>query len=203
MLIAADTQERRKRGDSPRQDGFFDERGGLRSEAVELLEGILRQAAATFEEQKLPYLAHLYSTTAFEEQISPSTAMYLLRIAGELTFRQLLRLGLELAVEQEDEPPGIFGKGQPMKYGLLDTQKRWDQGLSAEERGLMDQGLLGIRMRDGRIVRPGSEGAVELHAHRRRSALTEIGRLLATAMRLDLIPEQVFDSYLRARASDR
>ena len=41
---------------------LFDERDGLRSEEQELLEAVLLTAANTYEERKLPYLAHLGAT---------------------------------------------------------------------------------------------------------------------------------------------
>ncbi len=85
LIMGADARTREQRGERPRQDGFFDARGALRPEAEDLLEATLRQAAETYEEQKLPLLARLYSAVAHDPAIPASDALYTVRVAGELT----------------------------------------------------------------------------------------------------------------------
>lgn len=94
LLVAADAQERRERGEGPRDDGFFDERGGLRADAEEVLEGVLLQAANAFEERKVPLLARLYSAVAHDPTVPAANAHYLVRLAGELTYRQFVALAV-------------------------------------------------------------------------------------------------------------
>jgi hypothetical protein len=91
-LIGEDAEERRQRGEMPRDDGFFDERGGLRAEADDLLEGILREAAAAYEERKVALLGRLFSETAHSSAVEPSQAVFMLRLVRELTYRQLVIL---------------------------------------------------------------------------------------------------------------
>jgi hypothetical protein len=70
--MEGDTRRRESSGEQLRDDGFFDARGALRLDAEELLEGVLRRSASTYEERKLPLLARLYSTVAHDKTISPS-----------------------------------------------------------------------------------------------------------------------------------
>ena len=91
-LIEQDAEKRHARGETPREDGFFDDRGGLRPEAVDLLEGVLRQAAAAYEERKVALLARLFTEVAHDDSVAPSQALFLVRLAGDLTYRQFVIL---------------------------------------------------------------------------------------------------------------
>lgn len=92
--ILEDAEERRSRGQTPREDGFFEPSDEGRPEAEELLEGVLRQAAESWEERKLPFLAHLWSTTAHDETVRAADARYFTRLAANLTYRQFVALGV-------------------------------------------------------------------------------------------------------------
>lgn len=94
ILIAGARRERADRGEHPRNDGFFDARGELRPEAEELLEGVLREAAQTYEERKVPLLAALYSNVEHDASVPGPDALLLLRRAAELTYRQLVALSV-------------------------------------------------------------------------------------------------------------
>jgi hypothetical protein len=94
VLIESEVGRRRDRGEGPRDDGFFDERGGLRPDAEELLEGVLRHAASAYEERKVPLLARLYSETAHDASTPAEDALFLLRVAADLTYRQFVLLGV-------------------------------------------------------------------------------------------------------------
>ncbi len=94
LMIEHDRHEHEHRGESPRDDGFFDDRGGLRPEEQELLEAVLLSAANTFEERKLPYLAHLFDGVKFNALIKVADALFLSRIADQLTYRQLQGLAV-------------------------------------------------------------------------------------------------------------
>src|SRR3954454_17348052 len=76
LTIADDAQACQDRGERPRDDGFFDRRGELRPDAEELLEGVLREAAASYEELKVPLLAHLFSSVAHDESVRTEDAKY-------------------------------------------------------------------------------------------------------------------------------
>ncbi len=102
LVMDEDARQREERGERPREDGFFDDRGTLRPEAEDLLEAVLRRAAGTYEERKLPLLARLYSACAHDATISAAEALYLIRVADELTYREFVALAL-LAHPDEHE----------------------------------------------------------------------------------------------------
>ncbi|MFB3164740.1 hypothetical protein ABLO26_25600 [Neobacillus sp. 179-J 1A1 HS] len=77
-----------------RQDDFFDERLDGRSKNEELLEGILLNSSNEHEEKKVKLLSNIYSNTIFMNSISLGEANHILKIAGNLTYRQLCVLSL-------------------------------------------------------------------------------------------------------------
>jgi hypothetical protein len=94
ILIEGARRERGERGERRRDDGFFDARGELRPEAEELLEGVLREAAQTYEERKVPLLAALYSNVEYDASVPGPDALFLLRRASQMTYRQLVALSV-------------------------------------------------------------------------------------------------------------
>lgn len=83
-----------KRGELPRNDGFFTDGDNCRSEAEEIFEATLFKAKIEVEERKLPYLSNAFTNIAFRSDISPPTAHIILKIAEELTYRQICFLAL-------------------------------------------------------------------------------------------------------------
>lgn len=75
-----------------RDDDFFNEGIDDRSTAEEILEGMLLIAQKEYEEKKLIYLANLYANIAFDKTINGHMADRLLKIASEITYRQLVIL---------------------------------------------------------------------------------------------------------------
>jgi hypothetical protein len=139
LTIEEDTKAYQQRGERPRDDGFFDERGDLRPEAEELLEGVLRQAAASHEERKVPLLAHLFSSVAHDESVGSADAVYLLRLASELTYRQFVILS---AFASGDAPR------RPVRYDpeLDDLGERLLLGLPAQGGGVLPVGRMHAEM---------------------------------------------------------
>lgn len=87
-------EERLDNGAVLRQDGFFDEKENNRSAAVEILEGVLFTAQKEYEEKKLEYMANFYANICFDESISREVASYLIKIAAELTYREIVILSI-------------------------------------------------------------------------------------------------------------
>jgi hypothetical protein len=81
-------------GHEARSDGFFQGEPGNRSAAEEIAEGVLIAAQREHEEKKLPYLANLLASIAFQEGLSRSEANRLLRLADGLSYRQLCIIAL-------------------------------------------------------------------------------------------------------------
>ncbi len=145
LLIQADTREREARGDAPRQDGFFDETGELRSDAEELLEGVLRQAASSYEERKVPLLARLYSSAAHDPLTGGEDALYMVRLAGELTYRQFVALSVLANHEQHFEELA-------RAHGLREEgRSEQDHALLLELDDLGDRRLIGLHLGGGRV----------------------------------------------------
>ena len=95
-IAASQIKSRIENGERIRTDGFFDEKESGRSDAEEVAENVLLKSQREPEEKKLPYMGHLLSNIAFDSQISPQMAHQIIKIAEQLTYRQLclLRLGV-------------------------------------------------------------------------------------------------------------
>lgn len=132
--------ERIAAGDVPRSDGFFDAREPNRSDAEELLEGILLAAQREYEERKVRYYGNLYANIAFEPAIDSVTANYFLREADDLSYTQIQLLGL---VARKDAIP--LPQAKPSGGGVA-----W---LAASIRNALDD--LGYARRELVGVKPG------------------------------------------------
>lgn len=79
-------------GKTLREDSFFEESETDRSSAEEILERTLFAAQREAEEKKLPYYARMFANIAFSKDVSRSIANQTIKIAEQLTYRQLLIL---------------------------------------------------------------------------------------------------------------
>lgn len=100
-LTAAEVGERIAQGASIRNDGFFDQPSG-RPDGEEVAESILLKSQREPEEKKLPYMAHLLASIAFEPAVSAHMAHQLSKSAEQLTYRQLCILRLAVAKDAHD-----------------------------------------------------------------------------------------------------
>jgi hypothetical protein len=139
ILIERDVSERQERGERLRDDGFFDERDAMRPDAEELLEGVLRQAAQTYEERKVPLLARLYSGVAHDPTVPAADAQFLLRTAADLTYRQFVALSV---VARRDEHFRALARA----WGLRGEGRATpDPATLVELDDLGDRRLIGLR----------------------------------------------------------
>lgn len=147
--ITADQQQRRNNGEEPREDGFFDWRGDLRPEAEELVEAILRQAAETYEERKLPYLSRVYTAVEFDPTVSAAEALFLVRLAGELTYRQYVALAVYASVDEHGQ------QLNDLRATDEEEAKPLDSSVMRELDDLANRQLIGIGGPRG-VVQPNS-----------------------------------------------
>ena len=91
-LSLSEISARIMRGDQLRQDRFFEADGENRCTAEEILEGLLLRLADEYEGKKVEYLSHIYPQMLFEDSIPPEYSYFLVKTAGELTYRQLVFL---------------------------------------------------------------------------------------------------------------
>ena len=99
-LAASEIAMRIENGEAVQEDGFFDERNDRRSDAKEVWEGILMKSQREPEEKKLPFMAHLLASVAFDTNVSPNMAHQLAKAAEALTYRQLCIIKLSAVKEQ-------------------------------------------------------------------------------------------------------
>ena len=87
-----------------REDDFFDEKKNDRSSAEEILEGTIFAAQREYEERKIPYLAKMYANIVFTTEISRPMASYLLKLAEQITYRQIIILQ-SIGIAKISQPP--------------------------------------------------------------------------------------------------
>jgi len=99
-LATAEIHDRTKKGEKVRDDDFFKANGSERPKAEEVAESILMKSQKEAEEKKLPYMAHLLANIAFDRNINSELAHQIIKIAEQLTYRQLCILKLSALTEQ-------------------------------------------------------------------------------------------------------
>ena len=82
-------KERLDEGESPRQDGFFDNNESNRSSAEEVYEGALLKSKTAYEEKKIKHIGIFLGNVAFSPELSAERANYYLNLVERLTYRQL------------------------------------------------------------------------------------------------------------------
>ena len=86
-------------GETPRDDGFFPETIGDRSDAEEVLEAALLIARDEPQEKKIPYIGKLFENAYFDASIHPGLLHFLYKESESLTYRQLCIL--KIIIENE------------------------------------------------------------------------------------------------------
>ncbi len=120
-LAVEQIRQRLERGDQLRSDGFFKaDPAGRRPAAEELLEGILLVTQREYQERKLPYLANLFANLAFDTNIPPTYAVMLVKIAEDLTFRELILLELFSRPHRIALRSGDYRGSPSLQHGLIE-----------------------------------------------------------------------------------
>jgi hypothetical protein len=87
-------EERIAAGDRLRNDNWFEDRPRGRSAAAEICEGTLLIAQREHQERKVEYYGYLLANLSFQSNVDEYLANWLLRLAGELTWSQLVLLAM-------------------------------------------------------------------------------------------------------------
>jgi hypothetical protein len=87
-------EERIAAGDHLRDDDWFEEIPKGRSAAAEVFEGTLLIAQREHQERKVEYYGYLLANLSFQSNVDKYLANWLLRLAGELTWSQLVLLAM-------------------------------------------------------------------------------------------------------------
>jgi hypothetical protein len=176
-----DAQGRAADGETIRDDGFFDSAEGQRSDAEEILEGVLLEAANAYQERKLRHLGAILPSLAVRLDISPADGHWLARLADRLTWRQFVLLAI--FADPPEEKLSLRDIDQDVSGGAGPTG-----GLRQEVEELGTFGLLGVTNTNGETGPVGStydsaSGIWGVPMVRWR--LTVQGRLLIDVARLD------------------
>jgi hypothetical protein len=102
VLAASEMENRLAAGAKLREDDFFKAQPPHNSHAVEVTELLLLKAQREPEERKLPYIANLIASIAFDLGIDVAMAHQLLRFASELSYRQYCILALAIDASSFD-----------------------------------------------------------------------------------------------------
>jgi hypothetical protein len=186
-IVASDAKEHGAQGHEPRSDGFFDERGAVRSDAQELLEAILLASANCYEERKLPFVAHMYGRIAYDSTVSAGDSLFLVRMADQLTFRQLQ--GLAVFARH-----GTGDTALELELGQIEADhrsgaRRVDPAIFEEMTDLGRRRLVGAWTGDGSVRDPSTTFGGDWEGVAiGQVALTELGKILHALMRLDAMP---------------
>lgn len=81
-------------GLSVRDDGFFTDDKHDRSSADEIFEGVVLASQREYQEKKILFYGNLLANIAFHPEISRAQANLLIRLAEQLSYRQLCLLNL-------------------------------------------------------------------------------------------------------------
>lgn len=109
--------EKLQAGEKLRTDGFIEDGVDDRSASEEILEGTLFAAQRENEEKKLPYLANLYANINFDSVVDRNMANQLIRIASDLTYRQLVIMRVIGAYQTGDLKGAPLRRNTP--YGKI------------------------------------------------------------------------------------
>jgi hypothetical protein len=198
-------------GGSPRVDGFFDapSEGGQRSDADEVLEGTLRAAADAYEERKLRHIAAIFPSVALRTDISSADAHWLVRIAEQLSWRQMVVLSIMSAPPPDRLEAQRLVEREGSRSDEVRGRRCSSPALAEEIEDLGRLGLLGQWMADGEVVRAGATIMAVgdfWNVPMKDWRLTPPGRLLSDAARLNEIDqharEVVIDMLLDQGAAD-
>jgi hypothetical protein len=150
-LIDDEISARIMAGEKPRDD-FGTEMAFDRSPASELAEAALLAAAHTYEERKLPYIAHLFAAIVFEPDLTHAHANQMIGIAQALTYRQFVALSVYAELPEEEVATTLRGEGSP--YWEEDPEVH---SLRIDLLDLFHTGLLSAARRTKRYRRERSE----------------------------------------------
>ena len=93
-IAALEIHQRLEKGESLRNDGFFDKKQTGRSDAEEIAEAIMLKCQREPQGKKISYMGFLKASIPFASNISVDMGHQLIRAAEELTYRQLCILKL-------------------------------------------------------------------------------------------------------------
>ncbi|MGK9250846.1 hypothetical protein [Paenibacillus humicus] len=133
IQIYSEINKRLIKGDRIRSDEvFFLDNGMYQSNANEILEGILLACKREHEEKKIIYISNILANIVFDSEIGIEEANHIVKLAEELTYRQLILLRIF-----EDHKFGEFN----IRDFKLSTMETWELSYNQE---IIEMTKLGI-----------------------------------------------------------
>lgn len=104
VLLVAETEVQKVLGQgySLRQDGFFEKGQFDRSDAEEVIENVLLKCQREPQEKKIRFMGYLLANLAFKNDIDVDLAHLIIKVADELTYRQLCLLSIASQAHELD-----------------------------------------------------------------------------------------------------
>jgi hypothetical protein len=181
-LSGADEVLSARSDETTRADGFFSAVGYERPPAVEFFEGAMRAAARAHEARKAAYLGRFWANLAYESDIDFQRAAYLLRLAGELTYRQLVLAAIFVRAESDE---GMRERLETLNATTGDDESTVAPDCAEEMQDLADRGVLGFLNSESRMVintiaaNEGRFAHLDLSRIRPMGAGSQLARLLS------------------------
>lgn len=94
------TKLRLEGGDTIRTDGFFAQEDGRQPDAHEIAESVLLKSQREPQEKKIQYMGYFLANVAFNSDVDAHMAHQLLKLAEQLTYRQLCIMKLAQVKER-------------------------------------------------------------------------------------------------------
>lgn len=174
--------EKIEQGLALRKDEFFDTDGQNRSACEEIFEGMLLSAKNEHEEKKIKYLANIFSNTVFMN-ITVGEANHLLKIANDLTFRQLCVLSL--VIQKESISQISLGKRYLPEHQEEHLLSKNQIFLREEVMDLYHKGLIYVEFKNDSLALLDCYNIIPDNMR-----LTELGSVCYSMMELESIPEK-------------
>ena len=134
-VVIADIHRRREAGEI------------IRTDAAEVAESVLLKAQREPEEKKIPYMGYLFSSIAFDPQISVQMAHQLVKTAEQLTYRQLCILRLSKVKDEYGLRDNDYSNHGPPERDLYQVLYECAELYNKEYmnfRGHMDYGIANL-----------------------------------------------------------
>ncbi len=197
----AAAERMRDAGRPIRSDGFFDESVERESDGLELLEGVLRTAADSWESRKVPYIGRMFGTAAVDDEVTPSEASHLVRLADRLSYRQLVQLAFWAAAHNERpellrQMEAVAQSGIPPYSVIVDELNDLARNRLLQRNPDAEASEGAPLIRQVEAFRTMGESVVIEHV-----VLTPLGRTLHYLMGLDQVPPEELEDIPRAFAA--
>jgi hypothetical protein len=194
LLASDEVSARIMAGETPREDIRAEVTPG-RSPAHELVEATLIAASQSYEERKLPYLAHLLAALPFDADLDLADAHQLIALAESLSYRKLVILAAYNLIDPEGKGRDVMG-GFHLRGNVMPGVFEDGRTLGAIRVDLLDLFRLGLLLVDPRRKRGGRPSTAEVpwpaipeEINPDSITVSDRGNLVLGLMRLDGIPE--------------